>query len=389
MHKVRLLYVTTVPLTQYLLLRGQNAFLAGKGFELHTITSPGEELDRLIERDNVIAHPVPIDRAIRPLRDLVSLVRIANKMRRIRPDIVHLSTPKAALLGAIAAWALRVPVRVFLVRGLSSEAATGPVRRLYQLLERLTALLSTDVVCIAPSLLRYAYTNKIIDSGTGVVIGNGMSNGIDTRRFDPDVVESVTLSTATSVKRWIGFVGRLAADKGLEEIAIAWRTIRKLYPDSGLILVGHWETHDSISPKIRREFEADPRVVLPGAVADVRPWLRAMNVFLFPPRGAEGFPNAPMEASAMGLPVVATRVVGCLDAVVDGVTGILVPSRDPDAIVRAVSWYFDHPGAAVEHGCHGRKRVIEKFAQESVWKGMYQYYIDSLRRHDRNNTEFG
>lgn len=82
----------------------------------------------------------------------------------------------------------------------------------------------------------------------------------------------------------------------------------------------------------------------------------------------------------MAIPVVATRVVGCVDAVEDGVTGTIIPPRDPEAIVRAVSWYLDHPDLAAEHGRRGRRRVMEKFTHNAIWNGLYDYYMAALRR---------
>ena len=294
------------------------------GFELHAISSPGPELEQLVERDGVIAHPVFISRTISPLRDLRTLFFLYLTLRRIRPTIAHVSTPKAALLGSIAAWLARVPVRIYLIRGLITENAQGAKRSLFRWLECLTARLCHSSICVAPSLLEFARAEGILGPRQGLVLANGMSNGIDPNRFNPATVEAAHFSLpgrghshGPKPTEIIGFVGRLARDKGIEEIHSAWTVLRDEFPNIVLLFVGPWEKEDRVSAAVRRMLESDSRVVLVGHVADVVAYYKAMDLFVFPSHGTEGFPNAPMEAACMGLPVIATAVVGCVDAVVN------------------------------------------------------------------------
>ena len=372
---MRLAYVTTLPITQFLFLRGQNDYMARHGFELHAVCSPGQELDRLVERDGVAAHPVPISRRIAPGADLVALVRLYLVLRRIRPHVAHLSTPKAALLGAIAVWAARVPVRVYFVRGTATEGAAGRSRTLFRLLETLTARLCTATICVAPSLLRFLRDEGIVRPGEGTVLACGMSNGVDAERF-----AAADAARAPGAAPVIGFVGRLARDKGVEDLAAAWRVLRERFPDARLLLVGPWEDEGAVAPECRAALEADARVEMPGLVSDPVPWLARMTVFAYPSHGTEGFPNAPMEAAAAGLPVVATRVVGCVDAVVDGETGRLVPPADPRALADAVAVYLGDAALARAHGRAGRLRVRRDFQREAIWAALLGAYRRGLEQ---------
>ena len=294
---------------------------------------------------------------------------------------MHLSTPKAALLGSIAAKVAGVPVRVFLVRGLITENARGPKRILFRGLERLTARLCHEAICVAPSLLDFARAEGILGTRQGVVLGAGMSNGIDTSRFDPDAVSPAVLPEwgTPDGHPIIGFVGRLAADKGLGDLYEAWRSVRDDAPAARLLIVGPWEAEDPVPRTVREGLESDPRVLLVGRQADVAPFLKRMSMMVLPTHGTEGFPNAIMEASAMGLPVVASRVVGCVDAVVDGVTGTLVPPRSPSKLAGAIRRYLDHADVARAHGRAGRERVLRDFRQEDVWERLYREYLGLLR----------
>lgn len=375
----RLVHITSIAGTQRVLLRGQNAYMAARGFEVHAVASPDPDLDRLAERDGVVAHPVPITREISPLRDLRSLVRLVVVLRRIRPAIAQVSTPKGALLGAIAAWIARVPVRIFLIRGLLSSGARGRRRALYRGVERLTARLCHRTICVSPSLLEYARDGGIVGPGRGAVLAGGMSNGVDPAHFDPGSVAPAPRPAASAGPDGavIGFVGRLVGDKGLVELNEAWRTLRDEFPTASLLLVGPWEGRDAVPDHVRAEWEADPRVVLTGAVTDVAPYYRAMDLFVFPSY-REGFPNAPMEAACMGLPVVTTTATGCRDAVVDGETGTLVPPRDAGALTEAIRAYLRDPDLRRCRGEAGRARVLRDFRREVIWEALYREYVRLL-----------
>jgi len=377
-------HVTTVPQTQWAFLRGQNAYMRAKGFDVHAVASPGERLADLAERDGVTTHAVHISRTIEPFRDLASLYQLWRVFRRLHPTIVVVSTPKAALLGAISSWVARVPVRAFLYRGSITESASGARRVVFRFLERLTALLCHQVICVAPSLLEFAREHGILPPGKGVVLVNGMSNGIDARRFDPARADAQALAAELRVRLGlpqdalvIGYVGSLAGDKGIDDLAVAWQHLRSTIPHLHLLLVGRPEAGDPPAPSTASLLADDSRVHLPGYADDVVPYYILMDVLAFPSH-REGFPNVPMEASAMGIPVVATRVVGCVDAVRDGFTGTLVPPRAPEALAEAIGRYLEDPDLRQRHGRAGRKRVVRDFAQEPIWEAMYEEYCRLL-----------
>lgn len=385
--RIKLLYITTLPLAQWWFLRGQNQFLSEKGFELHSITSKGKYLEELAKRDGMDVYTVDISRSIVPHKDFSACMEIFRLIKIIKPDIIHLSTPKAAFLGSVAAWLARVPVSVFLVRGLHTENTFGLRRNFFKLAEWLTAKCSTDSIFTSPSLLAFARKEGIVSPNQGEVLAHGMSNGIDTRRFSLTNVETEhdldQLRSGLSIPKEakvIGYVGRLANDKGISDLAKAWADIRTKYVDAHLLLVGPWfEELDPIPPAVKSSLELDPRVHFTGHVAETAPFYALMNVKVFPSHGTEGFPNAPMEAAAMGLPVVATAVVGSVDAVVDGVTGTLVERRNSKALALAIMKYLSDPELCKQHGTAGRQRVEKYFRQEIIWEALYNKYCELLR----------
>ncbi|MCZ7684788.1 MAG: glycosyltransferase [Sandaracinaceae bacterium] len=146
-------------------------------------------------------------------------------------------------------------------------------------------------------------------------------------------------------------------------------------PDAHLLVVGPFEEQDPVRSDVRRLLEEDPRVHLEGRVEDTPAVYAAADVVVLPTY-REGFPNVPLEAAAMERPVIATAVPGCVDAVVDGVTGTLVPVRDAPALAAAMVSYAD-ADLRERHGSNGRQRVLRSFSREAIWAAL----ADTYRRH--------
>jgi glycosyltransferase involved in cell wall biosynthesis len=178
----------------------------------------------------------------------------------------------------------------------------------------------------------------------------------------------------------IGYIGRLTRDKGLEDLFQAWRVLREEFPASRLLLVGPWESENAVSQVCRDGLHGDDRVIMTGAQDDVASFYKTMDLFVFPSHGTEGFPNAPMEAAAMGLPVVATRVVGCVDAVADGVTGTVISPRAPGELETTLRMYLCNPDLRAGHGAAGRERIRTGFDPHDLWAEFRDYYFHLLRR---------
>ena len=135
----RLVLAVTHPMTARYLLRGQVGFLSQQGFDVWVVTSPGADLAEFQKHESALVVATPMLRRIRPLADLLALFRLARVLRRLRPDLVNASTPKAGVLGMLAAWLANVPVRVYMLRGLPLETTGGAKRALLRWLEKAAA----------------------------------------------------------------------------------------------------------------------------------------------------------------------------------------------------------------------------------------------------------
>jgi glycosyltransferase involved in cell wall biosynthesis len=177
----------------------------------------------------------------------------------------------------------------------------------------------------------------------------------------------------------MGFVGRLVRDKGLVELSAAWTSLRDEFPRLDLLLVGDAEPHDPLPPNVLAQLRRDPRVHWTGWVDDLPELYGAMNLLVLPSY-REGFPVVALEAAAMGLPIVATRVPGCVDAVEHGITGVLVEPRDPSALAEAIRNYLRHPERRTRHGEAARQRVLRDFQPARVWHAVRAEYWRVLQK---------
>ncbi|HEY8212134.1 MAG TPA: glycosyltransferase [Myxococcaceae bacterium] len=379
----RLVHVATVPQMLFF-LRGQVGFMKRAGFTVGAIASPGPALARFGAEQQIPTWGLPMSRRISPLRDLVTLVRLVALLRRVRPTILHAHTPKGGLLGMLAGAAARVPVRIYHLHGLPLETSRGLRRWLLKASDRVACALAHRVLVVSPSLLSVAVSHGLVSRKKAAVPASGSINGIDVEReFHPERHREAGARVRALYRippgaPVAGFVGRLVRDKGVVELAEAWQVVRRRHRDARLLIVGPLDDTDPVPPRTMTLLREDPRVALVGPDWDVAPFMAAMNLLVLPTY-REGLGNVLLEAGAMGLPVVATRITGCVDAVVDARTGMLVPPRDPAALAEAMSLYLGSEPLRASHGAAAREHLIRNFSQGAVWKAMYREYEAALQ----------
>lgn len=391
---IRLVHVLTVP-QSLVFLRGQIGFMKARGFDITVVCSPGRDLDEFGEREQIRTFGVEMPRRITPVSDAISVMALVEIFREIRPHIVHAHTPKGGLLGMIAATVAGVPGRIYHMRGLPLETATGARRALLTATERVSCGLASEVLSVSHSLREMAVNGGLVSPERIQVLLSGSGNGVDAqRRFNPDKLGAGARSATRRAlgisdgTRVVGFVGRLVQDKGIVELVDAWRRVSTAHPEARLVLVGEHEPRDPVPASVKRALDRIPTIQVVGYQREIERYYAVFDVLVLPTY-REGFPNVLLEAGAMRLPVVATRVSGCVDAVLDGVTGLLVPKADGAALADAMGHYLENAALRRDHGEAARRRVLESFEPSKIWEAMAGTYERLVARRGAHSLAHG
>jgi glycosyltransferase involved in cell wall biosynthesis len=305
-----------------------------------------------------------VRRPISPWRDTLGLLELIALMRRVRPHVVHASSSKTGVLGRLAAWLTRVPIRVFTVHGWAFSAASGRSAVLYRWADRLARPLTTTTICVSEREREAGIAAGTCDARTTVVIRNGID------------VRGRPLARPETEPARIVSVGRLQAPKDPLTLVRALAELEgRAFHAS---FVGDGPERREVESEIARLGLSDA-VELAGRRPDVPEILAASQVFVLASR-SEGFPMAVLEAMAAGLPVVASRVGG-LDEIVDtGETGLLVRPGDPSELARAIARLLDEPGLRARMGAAGRARVERHFDLDGALRAHLDLYRRELAR---------
>ena len=354
--------------------------MKNSGLDVHAISSPGRRLKEFADAEGVSVHEVKMVRSISPLRDLMAIVSLCIAIRTIRPDIVHAHTPKAGLLGMIAAWIMRVPIRIYHIRGLPLVTSTGPHYWLLRFAEWVACRLAHRVLSVSRSVRSVALEKGLCKPSKITVLCDGSGNGVDSaKQFNPKaktdpcgicIRENHGISSDSLV---VGFVGRLTRDKGILELREAWNALRLEFPNLHLLVLGSVDAREPISSGIVESFCNDSRVHLVRETSEVQEYYKGFDVCVLPTY-REGLPNVLLEAAAMECPVVASAVPGCIDVVDNGETGFLVPARDSDRLRLAIRQYLRSSQMRRRHGKAARRLVQAKFRRETIWQALYDEY---------------
>lgn len=361
--------------------RGLLRELGEEGYEVVAVSSPGPALQELERREGVKTIAVPMERHISPFKDLRSLIRLIRVFLRERPTMVHSMTPKAGLLSRTAAWFARVPVRVHTFTGLVFPTATGLTKKILILTDRITCACATHVVPegegVKNDLVNYHITKKPLR-----VLGHGNVRGIDLNRFNPQLpeIQRVCLTIRKYHIFTFVFIGRLVRDKGINELVEAFTCLNKEFPGTRLILVGRKEQNlDPLKPSTLETIHQNPAIDAVGEQSDVRPWLAASDVFVFPSY-REGFPNVVIEAGAMGLPSIVTDINGSREIIIEAKNGTVIAPRNSEALCQAMKFFIEHPEKRNKMAANARPLIASRYEQSYVRSCLKEYYKKILLR---------
>lgn len=354
------------------------------GWKVHIVS--GEESG--VTSGTISHHCVPMARRPSPVQDALALYRWIKLFKKLDPDVVSIGTPKAALLGLIAAKVCGVPIRVYVLRGLRLEGSEGFFRSMLFLFERITASCATEILSVSKSL-RELYVDLGLSPSSKIrTLGLGSSHGVDLQYFSKsaEVVQSsnsrIARESRAAGSPVLLFVGRFSEDKGASLLLECKRILDREGIEHELLIVGDIEGSESV---FRQLLESAAGVHYAGSQADLRPYYRRADILLLPTK-REGLPNVVLEAAAMRVPSVTTDCTGAKDSVLHGVTGLVVPAGDSSAFTEAVISLIRDPILREKTGLSAQRWVSKNFDSRKISKVHAEYYSElaqSRPRHGR------
>ena len=350
-----------------------------KKYEVVLLSSPGEQMNEITKEYGIKGIAVPMERHISVKKDIISLWRLIKVFRKEKPTMVHSMTPKAGLLCMMAAWLTKVPVRVHTFTGLVWPTEKGLKRKILMLTDKLTCACATHIIPEGEGVKNDLIAGKITKKPLKV-LGYGNVMGVDLTYFVRSEELKVKSEKLRSDRFTFLFVGRIVKDKGINELCQAFDKISKKTPVR-LVLVGKYEdTLDPISDASRDIIRTNAFIeyVGPQYGEDLLAYYAAADCFVFPSY-REGFPNTVLEAGAMGLPRIVTDINGSREIIVQGENGVIVPSKDADALFHAMKAMIDDEAERKAMAAKARPLVAYRFEQGFVRKCLYDFYNDVLK----------
>ena len=354
--------------------------LQERGYEIVSLSSPGEELVRLREM-GVKTIEVPMERRISLFKDLNSLIKLIGVFRKEKPYMVHSMTPKAGMLCMLAAFLTRVPRRVHTFTGLVWPTSKGLKRRILMATDWLTCACATHIIPEGKGVMNDLQNH--ITKKTMKVLGYGNVRGVDMEKFSrrPEVERLAKEIKKEGIFTFI-FVGRIVGDKGINELALAFTDLQKKYDNIRLLLVGSFENNlDPLKPETIKIINENPCIELLGPKYgdDLLAYYAASDCFVFPSY-REGFPNTVMEAGAMGLPSIVTDINGSREIITDGKNGVIIPSKNTEALYQAMVEMITNTNKTKEYADNAREMIASRFERSFVCQCLYDFYDEIMKK---------
>jgi len=322
---------------------------------------------------------VPIERKIRLVRDIRALGLLFGIFRKNRFDLVHSITPKAGLLAMTAGFLARIPIRIHTFTGQVWGTQTGMKRFGLKMADKMTAFLASDVLVDSISQRDFIVQEKVLPREKATVLANGSISGVNVNRFQPNPGFRARIRTALRIPLdafVVLYMSRLTRDKGAIVMAEAFGAYGADNRGAHLVVVGPDE--EMLRPRMRHLCErCIDRVHFVDLVHVPEEYMAGADVFCLPSY-REGFGTALINAAAVGIPAIASRIYGSIDAVAEGSTGLLFEPGDVAALVGLLSRLAGDPEMRTAMGARARDRVVKEFSEELLTASLLAFYRSKL-----------
>ncbi|MBE9223911.1 glycosyltransferase family 4 protein [Phormidium sp. LEGE 05292] len=379
---MKILHICALSVTAEGLLKPQIDYFLSRNVLVEIACSPGVEAERLQQQGYVI-HPIQIDRRISLLPNFKSIYNMVKLMVEKQYDLVHVHTPIAAVLGRVAAKLAGVKRIVYTAHGFPFYEQSPPLEyAVYFNIEKFAALF-TDLI------LTQNYEDVATAKQKGLCSREKIAylgNGIDIDRFKCDRLSPShqkqlrdSLNIPATANLIVGTVGRLTRKKGSAYLIEAAASLLPQFPHLHILIIGPQLSTDpepfqtELIAKIRT-LGLEDRVTLTGKRQDIPELLGLLDIFVLPTFHNEGLPRSILEAMAMNLPVIATDIRGCREAVIHEKTGLIVPSQNSEKLAEALAKLLSDPKLRKAYGLAGRQRVEAEYDERFVFQRLEELY---------------
>ncbi len=322
-------------------------------------------------------------RKISIIHDIRTLILLFRFFRNEKISMFFSITPKAGLLGSLASFFMRVPIRVHTFTGQVWQTKKGFYKRLLMFLDRLIYLLCTKVLVDSPSQRQFLIENRIISFKDSLVLGNGSFCGVDINRFLPN------RDSRTNIRKMMRvsdtdiiflFVGRFDIDKGIIELIKAFSLLLDEIKNISLWLLGPSDNANKYLDELITIKESEKIKILPYSQSPEK-YMAAADIFCLPSY-REGFGTVIIESAASGIPSIGTNIHGLIDSIVDGKTGLLVDPGDIKSLSESMFKLASNQELRIKMGRAARSRAKELYSQDLVVPRLGHFIDNELQNLD-------
>lgn len=379
--KKKKFFITTTVSISLSFFKGQCSQL-NNIYDVCAISTPSPDLISFAKSEGIKYKGLKMEREISLFSDLIALCRWLGLLFLQRPYLVHANTPKASLLAMIASWVTFRPIRIYMCHGLRYQGCTGIKRKILTWMERITCFCANHVICVSQGIQEQLAEDRICPLKKSQVILNGSANGVDTDWFNPDLINENTIKDQYGIKKGdivVVFIGRIVRDKGIEELIDVTISLHKENMPIKLLIVGGRENNlDALSQCTENKIAENDYIIECGRQKDVRPFIKAATMLILPSY-REGFGQVLIEANSLGIPVIASNIIGCKNIIVEGTNGLLCAPHNFQSLYETIMTLLTNTELYNSMKKKCRPYVINKFDRKKVSKAYVEYYSSLIK----------
>lgn len=349
---------------------------AAKKFEVYLVVNATYSEVTSLFGDSVKFKNCGIERKISIFKDGISLLQMCILIFFLKPNIVHSTTPKAGLIAMLSSFINRVPFRMHTFTGQVWQTKKGVYKSLLKIIDKLTATTATHILCDSHSQRFFLIDNNVIDKKKSHVILNGSIRGIDSEKFSPSDVNRSKIRQElkiTDVDVLILYMARFTIDKGAILMAQAFEKLVIRNPNVFLLMVGPDEENlaDDINNLLNKY---KYRYKILNYTDSPEKYFSACDIFCLPSY-REGFPMVLLNAASSAVPVVASRIYGTSDIVLDQKTGFLFNPGDLDDLVEKLFNLSGNRNTINIFGKNARNYAVQNFSEKNITEALMNIYL--------------